>query len=275
MFLVTLLSPIIVGVLFCLTGPATAPASEELSVAAAAATLLDDNASSAVRNAAIDSLAEQPGPLIAEMVKGLGDDSAEEYRRIPWIWRVAVAAGKRNRPEQLRAVLDVSLPQPGERLRDWQAVVIGGGVINGLTLAGEWPEPRIARLIGPDARLRERWAAALQASATLADDEQVTRGTRYDALRMLALRGWDASGAQLQNYLAKGTHAELQMGAVSGCGDIDDERAARALVDALTGLDPRNVRLAVTALRRNAERKALLDEAVADGRISNELLNTK
>lgn len=249
--------------------------AESPSLPEAAATLLDDRQPADSRNAVIEANAGRPGPLVAEMVKGLGDDAVEEYRRIPWIWRVAVAAGKRNDAAQLRSVIEVSLPDEGARLRDWQAVVIGGGVINGITLAGHWPATRIAQIIADDAALKRRWMSALQKSAGLADDEKVTRGTRYDALRMIALLGWETSGAQLRNYLKAGTHPELQSGAVSGCGDIDDRRAAEALIEALPKLDPKNIRLAVNALKRNAERKELLDRAVADGRISAEFLNAK
>jgi len=240
-----------------------------------AATLLDDKQSADSRNLLIEANIDRAGPVVAEMTKGLGHDSAEEYRRIPWIWRVAVAAGKRNQAAPLKSLIEVSLPEESQPLRDWQAVVIGGGVINGLTIAGEWPAPRVAEIIGDDAALKTRWSSALKKSAGLADDEKVTRGTRYDALRMIALLGWETSGPKLRNYLARGTHAELQMGAVSGCGDIDDRRAAEALIEALPGLDVKNVRLAVNALKRNAERKELLDQAVASGRISPELLNAK
>jgi len=254
---------------------AIAGAADRPPVETAAAELLNDAQSAEARNAVIEANADRAGALVSEMAKGIGNDPVEEYRRIPWIWRVSVAAGKRNDAAQLKSLLEASLPADGGRLRDWQSVVIGGGVINGITLTGGWPEPRIEQILGSDEALRRRWKWALQKSAGLADDESVTRGTRYDALRMIALLGWDASGAKLRNYLARGTHAELQMGAVSACGDIDDARAADALIEALPGLDPRNVRLAVNALKRTAERKQKLDEAVAAGRIPAELLNAK
>jgi len=253
----------------------TTSAVERPSIPATAAILLDDNRSAADRNAAIEANPDRAAELIAEMVKGLGDDSADEYRRIPWIWRVADAAGRRNDIGQLRDLLRVSLPEEGHRLRDWQAVVIGGGIINGITLAGDWPARRIDRILGDDSSLKRRWKSALVQAAPLADDEMLTRGTRYDALRMIPLLGWDASGSKLRNYLRRGTHAELQMGAVSGCGDIDDPRAAQSLIEALPGLDPKNVRLAVNALKRTAERKHLLDEAIAAGRVSADVLEAK
>ena len=92
---------------------------------------------------------------------------------------------------------------------------------------------------------------------------------------MIPLLGWDASGAQLRNYLKKGTHAELQSGAVSGCGDIDDLRAAEALIEAIPTLDSQNVRLSVNAMKRTTERKQLLDKAIADRRVSADVLTAK
>jgi hypothetical protein len=252
-----------------------ASGAEQPTIQSTAGLLLDEKQPAEARKQLIKDNADQAGDIIAEMAKGLGDDSAEEYRRIPWIWRVAVAAGERNNAAQLRRVIEASLPRQGEKLRDWQAVVIGGGVINGITLAGEWPGPRVAQIVGDDASLKQRWQSALEQANSLADDEKVTRGTRYDALRMIPLLGWDASGAKLRNYLKKGTHAELQMGAVSGCGDVNDPRAAQALVEALPNLDSKNIRLAVNALKRTTERKQLLDEAIAAGRVSADVLNAK
>src|SRR5436190_11999936 len=131
----------------------TAIAAEPPSVQSTAAQLLEKDQPAEDRSRLIDENADRAGDLIAEMAKGLGDDAKEEYRRIPFIWRVAVAAGKRNDTTQLRRVIEVSLPGKEGKLRDWQAVVIGGGVINGITLAGKWPGPRIAEIVGDDAAL--------------------------------------------------------------------------------------------------------------------------
>lgn len=55
-------------------------------------------------------------------------------------------------------------------------------------------------------------------------------------LRMITLRDWKESGPQLMNYLAKGTNAEPQMGAVRGLVDVDSVDATKTLVDALSHL---------------------------------------
>jgi hypothetical protein len=226
--------------------------------------LLDDGKPQAERVALIGRHPNMAAALVWEMTSGLAPGK-EEYRRIPWIWRVAIAAGKRNDAAPLRELLDVSLPKKGEILRDWQAVVLGGGVINGLGLDHGWPGPRVKELLGNDAGLGERWQTALAAAEKMADDEKVPTGTRYDALRMVALLGWEKAGPQLTRYLAKGTNAELQMGAVSGLVDVDAPEATRALVSALGHLTGQNRKLAQEGLLRSDARATALLDAVEKG----------
>src|SRR5690606_20564212 len=162
----------------------------------------DDSQPVVDRQRLLETSLDQPVALLEALVRDLpADDLEEEYRRIPWIWRVSIATARKNDREQLTAMLRVSLPETGEPLRDWQAVVLGGGLINGLSQIGVWPHERIASLIGNDRQLRQRWLQALQQSVTMTDDEQVKPGTRYDALRMIAMRGWNDSGPQLVRYL--------------------------------------------------------------------------
>jgi HEAT repeat protein len=116
--------------------------------------------------------------------------------------------------------------------------------------------------------LSPRWRHALEAAAPMADDDTVPAGTRYDALRMLGVQPWDRSGRQLVKYLAKGTHDELQMGAVSGLGDMPDERATRALIEALAGLSQGNRNLAFDALIRDKGRISALLDAVQAGKVA-------
>ena len=159
--------------------------------------------------------------LVAELVADLQPGTPDEYLRIQWIWRAASTTGKGNEAVQLRRLLDISLPKSGAPLRDWQAVVIGGGVINGISLQGVWPQPRVLDILQADMDLANRWQTCLSQAATMADNEQVKTGTRYDALRMIAVDNWDQRREQLTKYLAKGIDAELQMGAISGLADVD------------------------------------------------------
>lgn len=228
--------------------------------------LLDDSKPASDREAAIAKHQDKAAAIIRSMAEGI-PDTKEEYRRIPWIWRVAIAAGKRNNTDELKAILDVSLPKAGDPLRDWQAVVIGGGVINGLSMTHGWPGPRVTEVIGKDQTLAERWKSALIASGRMADDAKVNTGTRYDALRMIALRDSKESGQQLTNYLAKGTNAELQMGAVSGLVDVDSAEVTKALAEALSHLTGENRKLALKGLLRSEVRVAALLDAIEAGSV--------
>ena len=239
-----------------------------------AAQVLDDQQPVAAREQMIAASLDQATGLLQALVRDLpADDLDEEYRRIPWIWRVSIAAARKNDREQMIAMLRASLPEIGEPLRDWQAVVLGGGLINGLSQIGVWPHERIASLIGNDGQLRQRWLQAQQQSVTMTDDEQVKSGTRYDALRMIAMRGWNASGPQLVRYLEQNENAELQMGAVSGLVDVPDPPATAALIAALPHLTEGNRKLAIEGLLRSQDRRRALLESVIAGTTSAELID--
>ena len=91
---------------------------------------------------------------------------------------------------------------------------------------------------------------ALNLLVVLADNEKTPTGTRYDALRMLGVENWNKRGEQLVRYLGKDINAELQMGAVSGLGDIDSPQATTALKKALPELTEHNRKLAEAAIKR-------------------------
>src|SRR5262249_57855100 len=93
--------------------------------------------------------------------------------------------------------------------------------------------PRVKELLKDYSDLRRRWNQALEQATSMADDAKVPTGTRYDALRMIALSGWEKRGAQLTKYLAKGTHDELMQGAISGLSDVDSPQVAGALIGGL------------------------------------------
>ena len=210
--------------------------------------------------------------IIRAMTKDLGPGD-EEYRRIPHIWRVAISAGRRDEGSVLRRLLDVSLPAETEALRDWQAVVLGGGIINGWSLEGKWPKVRLEELIRDDAPMQRRWRKALADAHQMADNPQVPTGTRYDALRMIALDTWDRGGKHILRYLKKDCHAELQMGAVSGLGDMDCPESADALILALKDLTTDNRRLAIEALLRTPHRKNQLRQGLKRGIVAADWLS--
>lgn len=168
-----------------------------------------------------------------------------------------------------------ALPATDAPLRDWQAVVLGGGLVNGLSQTGLWPHERIATLIGNDRELRSRWLHALQSAITMADDPNVKSGTRYDALRLVAMQGWSGGAEQLIRYVNDSEHAELQMGSVSGLVDVPDPPATFALIKALPKLTDRNRQLALEGLLRSQDRRQALLESVIAGETPANLIDSE
>ena len=230
--------------------------------------ILDASKSNAERDRTIAEASVDPGALITAMVKDLEPGTPEEYVRIPWIWRVAVAAGKRNQLAEMKSVLAASLPQVGEPLRDWQAVVIGGGVVNGISLAGAWPGDRLAEILRGAKDLNVRWRRVPDLAAAMAADERVKTGTRYDALRILGTESWARRGAALTGYLAAGTHAEVQQGAIGALNDMKARQVGQVLIAGLNHFSDRNRNSALNALMRDDTRMAALLDAVADRRLT-------
>lgn len=246
------------------------PDAKSATPAAIAAALLDVSRDQKAREALAQDASPRAADVVQALVAGLPDnDEDEEYRRIPWIWRVAVAAGRARDEAALKPLLDVSMPREGERLRDWQAVVLGGGVVMGLSQAGTWPKDVMAPWLTEDRTRATRWARALDLAETMADDAKVRNGTRYDALRMLAVLPWDRAGARLVRYLSKDVDPELQMGAIGGLSDLQDDRAADALLQHLPHYTDRNRGLAITALLRTDGRRAKLKDAIARGAVQD------
>ncbi len=244
------------------------PDSPSQRADALARQILDTAQPVSLREAIIQGHPELAADLVAAMAHGLGSDRAEEYRRIPWIWRVAVASGRRNDPTEVHRLLVVALPADGQSLADWRAVVIGGGIINGITQAGTWPAERIEVLLHNDPQLSRRWQRTLELAAAMADDETVPPGTRYDALRMIGLDTWDHRGAQLARYLAKGINPELQQGAISALGDMPDPHSSTALLSGVEYYNGGNRKLMIEALLRSDPRRETLLDAIEAGRLT-------
>jgi hypothetical protein len=236
--------------------------------------ILDGTRSQTARETAVQANPQFSAALITEMTRDLTPGTAEEYVRIPWIWRVAIAAGRRNDAGQLKAVLAASAPKEGEPLHDWQAVVVGGGVINGISERGIAPGPRVLEIIGGDTTLKNRWERSLELASEMAENTKVPNGTRYDALRMIGLEGWEKRGEQLVRYLGREVNGELQMGAVSGLADMHAVEADRALIVALEELTEHNRKLALDALVSRAAAEDVL-EGIESGRIAKEWLSEK
>ncbi len=226
--------------------------------------LLDESESKERRQEVIDRRPGK-GPAIVTLLARTIDDADDRRQRIPWIWRTAIAVGKRNDGGELRDLLDASLPNQDEPLHDWQVVVIGGGVINGISSLGIWPNDRLAEIVlgVPDGTAR--WQRALELAASIADEEEVSAGTRYDALRMIALDGWKERSQHLQRYLRDGIEDELQMGALSGLIDMQSKEVAGILIEKLPHLSVKLRTLAIEGLHRTEQRSLALLQAIDTG----------
>ena len=253
-------------------------ATKELSITDRAALILDEKRPTPEREKALNEKPELAVDLIVAMTADLKPKTPDEYHRIPWIWRAAIAVGKRNDAAEVKRLLHVALPKIDEPLHDWQAVVIGGGIINGMSLQNVWPDTRLTEIIAGDvtlpgdAPLKQRWDRAIDLAATMADDTNVPNGTRYDALRMIPMQGWQRRGEQLRKYLAKGIDNELQQGAISGLSDIRSAETAPALLSGWEHYSEGNRNFTLDALLRDPARVPALREAVNAGRITREHL---
>jgi hypothetical protein len=241
---------------------------QDATVDRLASSILDATRSEAERQKLAADASVDSGALITAMVRGLEPGTPEEYVRIPWIWRVAVAAGKRNQVAEMRSVLAASLPLRGEPLREWQAVVIGGGLVHGISLSGAWPRERLAEILRGRRDLKARWEPVPDLASAMAADGKVKTGTRYDALRILGTQSWRQRGGALTRYLAEGTHAEVQQGAIGALNDINAKETGPALIAELKHFSERNRNAALNALMRNDTRMAAVLDAVGTGRLT-------
>ena len=230
-----------------------------------AAFLLDESQSTEVRQQVID---QRPGMgpaivgLLVQDLRGGDNDSLDQC--MPWIWRVALAVGRRNDGGEIRDLLEQSLPEVGSPLADWQAVVVGGGIINGLAHVGRWPGRRVGGILDAAPSLRPRWQQTLNLAAAMADDSNVRAGTRYDALRIVALSDPSTAIPHLEKYLKHDSLRQLQMGAVSGLADIETPAVSGLLIQSLSFLKNKNRQLAIEALLRTHTRCDALQRATRE-----------
>jgi hypothetical protein len=238
--------------------------------------ILDDSRPENERKAIIVTHPELSLDLLKALVADMpNDNTKEEYRRIPWIWRVTVAAAKRNEMREMKPIVQFTLPQPGASLRDWQAVVMGGGIINGIGLVGAWPDEQIESIVADDSTLRSRWLRTLELAGEMADDPKVFNGTRYDALRIIGLDQWDRRGAQLSRYLkkGKGIDDELVQGAIGGLGTMRSPHVASAILSEYPRYNEENRGFALEALLKDTRRVSALLDAIEAGTVKSSDLN--
>jgi hypothetical protein len=232
--------------------------------------ILDDSRPEIERKKIVSQNAKLSLELLQALVADMpGHHAKEEYRRIPWIWRVTVAAAKRDDLRELKPIVEFSLPKSDAPLRDWQAVVLGGGIINGIGLIGAWPDEQIEKIVADDSVLRSRWERTLALAATMADDPNVFNGTRYDALRIIGVDSWDRRGVQLCRYLkkGKGIDDELVQGAIGGLGTMRSPNAAPAILTEFSHYNQENRGFALDALLKDVGRMSVLLDAVEASKV--------
>lgn len=260
---------LLLSALFASTAmPIDARAADSGQATALAKKILDSKRPDADRKQLVVDHPKLSLNLLKAMVADMpADDSKEEYRRIPWIWRVTWMAGKRNDLHEMKPIVEFCLPQPNEPLSDWKAVVLGGGIINGIGLSGGWADEQIEKMIADDPGLRSRWDRLLVQAAEMADNEKVFKGTRYDALRIIGMDRWDRRGGQLTRYLSKETDDELQQGAIGGLGDMRDPHVASAILSGFGHYNKENREFALKALLREPGRTMVLLDAIEAGTV--------
>lgn len=240
----------------------------QADVAEIAAKLLDEKIDAKQREALIAEHKDKTVEIVREIVRGLRGQEAggkEEYRRIPWIWRTAVAAGRRNDGKALAGLLQQATPRIDRPLRDWRVVVLGGGVVGGISTSGNWPKRRINELLKEaPPELAEKWNRAVELAIAKADDEKVHKDTRYDCLRLGAMGDPEKTIPWLNKYLGKEVHHELQQGAIAGLSDIESTKVGPTLLAAMGNFEKESRDHALNALLRTDGRaKLLLDEIEA------------
>jgi hypothetical protein len=212
---------------------------------------------------------------IRNLVVDLSVGTPGEYERIPAIWEASIAAGRRNNALELQRLLKFSIPAADEPLHEWRVVVVGGGIINGLSQKGVWPRRRILELLRGNELLLQSWSRMIGLAADMANDESVREGTRYDALRILGADEFKSSGHGLVKYLNADVPPELQMGAISGLSDIESSAATDALLNAFGSYTKKNEQLAIDALLRTEERALALVAAIESGKVARDSLTAE
>ncbi|MAT15488.1 MAG: hypothetical protein CMJ46_09495 [Planctomyces sp.] len=251
----------------------SAPAKESTQVEQLAARLLNDDVDEQERRDLYPEYPQLAAEIVAEMAKGYPFGEEEEYRRIPWIWRVSINATKTLNKEEIRELLEVGLPKVGEPLTEWQAVVIGGGVINGLTLKGEWPREFLKPIIERDTGLIERWNHMLEESLVMVHNKKIKTGTRYDALRNIAMLSWEEAGAHLTEYLTYGADPEMKQGAICGMADMHSAAVDSLLLAGWLHYEPHNRFFALEGMLRTPDRFRILNKEVRAGRVDTGFLS--
>jgi putative heme-binding domain-containing protein len=223
---------------------------------------------------AVEPIAFQSVVSLVAMANEI-QSGAKEYDKIPAMFTVAIAAGKRNDGPEVHAILSMALPAVDAPLRDWQAVVVGGGVINGVSQSGDWPIARMEQLLADDEELLARWQRSLELALAMADNEKVPHATRYDALRMVAGLPFDKCETLLKRYVQANAPGELQLGAVSALVDMPDAASTALMIESYGQLAAANRAVVQVGLLRSRDRVTSLLQAIDQKAIDAESISVE
>jgi hypothetical protein len=155
---------------------------------------------------------------------------------------------------------------------EWPIVVLGGGVVNGISLNQKYPADRVDEILTGRQDLMSRWHDVAEYCLKIGSGPQkISSGTVYDALRIVGTLPF----AHAQQVLARNlesNNAELQQGAVSALLDLKEPEALVLLLDNFARLTPANQKLAVETLSKNPARKNELTAAIAAKKIPESFL---
>ena len=200
--------------------------------------------------------------------------SAEDQAHwIPTIWMLTNRACKSGDQELARRILDAALPKIDGTIEDWQVVVLGGAVVGGLSDSITWPRPAIEHWMVSDSQRKARWQRVLMFAIGKAADEKTSTGTRYDALRLVAMLPEEQAIEGLTPFWEAGVHEELRMGAISAASDIDSPRSIPLLFASAKKESGHLRSLAIEGLLRTQAGRAALVEGVRTGRLPADALN--
>jgi hypothetical protein len=185
----------------------------------------------------------------------------DQVRWIPTIWMLTNRACKSGDQDLAMRILDEALPRIDGTIDDWRVVVLGGGVVGGLSDSITWPRPVIENWMESDAQRIARWQRVLMFSIEKAADEKTSTGTRYDALRLVGMLPEEQVFSVLDPYWNGDVHEELRMGAISAASDIDSPQSVPLLSTAAKNESGHLRSLAIDGLlRTQAGRKSLVEE---------------
>lgn len=109
-------------------------------------------------------------------------------------------------------------------------------------------------LVAADKSLAARWNRTLELAAAMADDDAISSGVRYDALRILGADSFESVNDRMSKYLQPGVADDLQMGAISAMADINHAGATIALLNNFSTFTAANRDIAFLGLIRAEQR---------------------